>query len=31
MRTLAGNWEAKVAGVRNDNLELHSLLRGVQA
>jgi chromosome segregation ATPase len=31
MRTLAANWEAEVAGVRNDNLELHSLLRGVQA
>jgi chromosome segregation ATPase len=31
MRTLAANWEAEVAGVRNDNLELHSLLRGAQA
>jgi chromosome segregation ATPase len=31
MRTLAANWEAEVAGVRNDNLELHSLLRGTQA
>jgi hypothetical protein len=30
-RTLAANWETEVAGVRNDNLELHSLLRGVQA
>jgi chromosome segregation ATPase len=30
-RTLAANWEAEVAGVRNDNLELHSLLRGAQA
>jgi chromosome segregation ATPase len=28
-RTLAANWE--VAGVCNDNLELHSLLRGAQA
>jgi hypothetical protein len=28
MRTLAANWEAEVAGVHNDNLELHSLLRG---
>jgi hypothetical protein len=27
MRTLAANWETEVAGVRNDNLELHSLLR----
>jgi hypothetical protein len=26
-RTLAANWVAEVAGVRNDNLELHSLLR----
>jgi chromosome segregation ATPase len=31
MRTLAANWEAEVAVVRNDNLELHSLLRGAQA
>jgi chromosome segregation ATPase len=31
MRTLAANWETEVAGVRNDILELHSLLRGVQA
>jgi hypothetical protein len=31
VRTLAANWEAEVAGVRNDNLELHSLLRGAQA
>jgi hypothetical protein len=31
MRTLAANWETEVAGVRNDNLELHSLLRGAQA
>jgi hypothetical protein len=30
-RTLAANWEVEVAGVRNDNLELHSLLRGAQA
>jgi predicted nucleic acid-binding Zn-ribbon protein len=30
-RTLAANWEAEVAGVRNANLELHSLLRGAQA
>jgi hypothetical protein len=30
-RTLAANWEAEVAGVRNGNLELHSLLRGAQA
>jgi hypothetical protein len=28
MRTLATNWEAEVASVRSDNLELHSLLRG---
>jgi chromosome segregation ATPase len=28
MRTLATNWEAEVAAVRSDNLELHSLLRG---
>jgi hypothetical protein len=31
MRTLAANWEAEVVVVRNDNLELHSLLRGAQA
>jgi predicted nucleic acid-binding Zn-ribbon protein len=31
MRTLAANWETEVDGVRNDNLELHSLLRGAQA
>jgi hypothetical protein len=31
MRTLAANWEMEVAGVRNENLELHSLLRGAQA
>jgi hypothetical protein len=31
MRTLAGNWEAEVANVRNDNLELHPLLWGAQA
>jgi hypothetical protein len=31
MRTLEANWEAEVAGVRNDNLELDSLLRGAQA
>jgi regulator of protease activity HflC (stomatin/prohibitin superfamily) len=31
MRTLATNWEAEVADVRSDNLELHSLLRGAQA
>jgi DNA repair exonuclease SbcCD ATPase subunit len=31
MRTLASNWEAEVAAVRSDNLELHSLLRGAQA
>jgi hypothetical protein len=30
MRTLAANWETEVAGVRIDNLELHSLLRGAQ-
>jgi chromosome segregation ATPase len=30
-RTLAANWEAEVAGVRNDNPELYSLLRGAQA
>jgi chromosome segregation ATPase len=31
MRTLASNWEAEVAAVRSDNLELHLLLRGAQA
>jgi DNA repair ATPase RecN len=31
MRTLAANWETEVVDVRNDNLELHSLLRGAQA
>jgi chromosome segregation ATPase len=31
MRTVASNWEAEVAAVRSDNLELHSLLRGAQA
>jgi regulator of protease activity HflC (stomatin/prohibitin superfamily) len=31
MRTLAANWETEVVAVRNDNLELHSLLRGAQA
>jgi hypothetical protein len=31
MRTLATNWEAEVASVRSDNLELHLLLRGAQA
>jgi hypothetical protein len=31
MRTLATNWEAEVAAVRSDNLELHSLFRGAQA
>jgi chromosome segregation ATPase len=31
MRTLVSNWEAEVAAVRSDNLELHSLLRGAQA
>jgi hypothetical protein len=31
MHTLATNWEAEVAAVRSDNLELHSLLRGAQA
>jgi chromosome segregation ATPase len=30
-RTLAANWEAEVAGVHNDNLELRLLLRGAQA
>jgi hypothetical protein len=28
MRTLATHWEAEVASVRSDNLELHLLLRG---
>jgi hypothetical protein len=31
MRTRAATWETEVAGVRNDNLELHSLLRGARA
>jgi chromosome segregation ATPase len=31
MRTLASNWEVEVAAVRNDNMELHSLLREAQA
>jgi chromosome segregation ATPase len=31
MRSLATNWDAEVAAIRSDNLELHSLLRGVQA
>jgi hypothetical protein len=31
MRTLATNWEAEVAAVRSDNLELHLLFWGVQA
>jgi DNA repair ATPase RecN len=31
IRTLATNWETEVVAVRNDNLELHSLLRGAQA
>jgi chromosome segregation ATPase len=31
MRALAANWETEVVTVRNDNLELHSLLRGAQA
>jgi chromosome segregation ATPase len=31
MRTLAANWEAEVADVRNDNRELHSSLQGAQA
>jgi chromosome segregation ATPase len=30
-RTLAANWEAEVAGVRNDNRELRSSLQGPQA
>jgi chromosome segregation ATPase len=31
MRTLATNWEAEVAGVRNENLGLRSSLEGAQA
>jgi chromosome segregation ATPase len=31
MRTLAANWEAEVADVRNDNRELRSSLQGAQA
>jgi chromosome segregation ATPase len=31
MRTLAANWEAEVAGIRNENRELHSSLEGAQA
>jgi hypothetical protein len=31
VRTLAANWETEVVAVRNDNLELHSLLRRAQA
>jgi DNA repair ATPase RecN len=31
MRTLAANWEVELAGVRNDNRELRSLLQGAQA
>jgi predicted nucleic acid-binding Zn-ribbon protein len=31
MRTLAANWEAEVAGVRNDTRELRSSLEVVQA
>jgi hypothetical protein len=31
MCTLAANWEAEVAGVRNENRELHSSLEGAQA
>jgi chromosome segregation ATPase len=31
MRTLATNWEAEVAGVRNENRGLRSLLEGAQA
>jgi hypothetical protein len=27
MRTLAANWEAEVAGARNDNRRLHSSLQ----
>jgi chromosome segregation ATPase len=30
-RTLAANWEAEVAGVRNENRELRSSLEGAQA
>jgi chromosome segregation ATPase len=30
-RTLAADWETEVVAVRRDNLELHSLLRGLQA
>jgi hypothetical protein len=30
-RTLAANWEAEVAGVRNNNQELRSSLQGAQA
>jgi chromosome segregation ATPase len=30
MRTLAANWEAEVADVRNDNRELRSSLQGAQ-
>jgi chromosome segregation ATPase len=31
MRTLATSWEAEVAGVRGENLELRSSLEGAQA
>jgi chromosome segregation ATPase len=31
MRTLAANWEAEVAGARNDNRRLHSSLQEAQA
>jgi chromosome segregation ATPase len=31
MRTLATNWEAEVAGIRNENRGLRSLLEGAQA
>jgi chromosome segregation ATPase len=31
MRTLAANWEAEVAGIRNDNREPRSSLQGAQA
>jgi hypothetical protein len=31
MRTLAANWEAEVAGVRNENRGLRSSLEGAQA
>jgi chromosome segregation ATPase len=31
MRTLAANWEAEVAGARNENRELRSSLEGAQA